>query len=286
MYQCEHCRQSIQKQNVCPNCGTTVYSAIGKIICGPTAKDMSCCSITVTDKYIIVSRMSKGEANAKRTGGAFGLLGYLVADAAVTKERSCGYYSLNNIAKGIFPYLATGIKKKNAIKLINKDGSDFILIVDQPGFVDSVWKALKKTVAAIQQRIPLVEDGNGRNFGSVICAKPYVTLENFDRVKPGRTPANNQTYTAPSPQPQEAPKAAPTKPVNNPVIITPPPAVTTTSGRKCNHCGANITEESKFCNQCGGKIETPQIRKKNCLRCGEPLDAADKFCSHCGYQVK
>ncbi len=287
MYQCEHCGKSIQKQNICPNCGTTVYSAIGKIICGPTAKDMSCCSITVTDKYIIVSRMSKGEVRAKKySAGVGGLLGYFLVDAALSKQRNCGYYPLSNIAKGISPYLATGIKKKNCIKIINKDGSDFILMVDMPSFSDSVWKAFKKTVAAIQQRIPLVEDGNGKNFGSVICAKPYVTLENFDRVKPGYTPTANQTYTAQKTQSQAAPKTAPAKAVNDPVIVTPPPAVTTISGRKCNHCGANVAEESKFCNQCGGKIETPQIRKKNCLRCGEPLDATDKFCSNCGYQAK
>ncbi len=282
MYQCEHCGQSIQKQNVCPNCGTTVYSAIGKIICGPTAKDMSCCSIAVTDKYIIVSRMSKSEANAKKTGAAaFGLLGYLIADATTSKERNSGYYALGNIAKGIFPYLATGIKKKNAIKLINKDGSDFILIVDQPGFVDSVWKALKKTVDAIRSQIPLVEDGHGKNFGDVVCAKPFVTIENFDKIKSVTINASAAPSTDTADKPQAKAEHA-----NNPVIITPPPASNASpSTEKCANCGAAISADSKFCNQCGQKIQTAQEKINHCLRCSAALDAEDKFCTNCGYPV-
>ncbi|MDO4608215.1 MAG: zinc ribbon domain-containing protein [Clostridia bacterium] len=288
MPQCEYCRKETQKQKVCPDCGTTIYSAMGKIICGPTAKDMSYCSIAVTDKNIIISRMSKGEVNAKRYSGAGGLIGVLIVDAATTKTRECGYYPLKNIQKGIFPYLATGIKKKNAIKLINNDGTDFILIVDQPTFYDSVWKALKKTVAAIGERIPLMEDGSNTNFGNTICTKPYVTLENFDKIKPEYAASASAVSTAPAPQ-----QTSVTQP--QPVVVTPletasnataaPKANSSPVTITCNNCGCNTPLNSKFCNKCGSKIEVEQPKEALCLQCGKKLNDDSKFCHYCGAPV-
>ncbi len=269
MYKCEYCKQETAKNKVCPNCGTTIYSATGKIICGPTAEDMSFCGIFLTDKYIILHRKTKGEVMAKRTSGSFGLLGMLAVDAATTKDRAHGYYAYSDIQKVIFPYMASGLKKKNAIKIINRDGSDFILIVDQPGEWDSVGKALKKTVEGIRARVPMMEDGTGKNYGNVICAKPYVTVGNFDIVRPN--------YTAPQPTPQPTPQGL------------------CFEQYQCGQCGALMSLESKFCMKCGAKLtpdntrvwiveggDSVQPQERKCVGCGTVLDDDDRFCPRCG----
>lgn len=278
MSQCDYCQAQTPKNGCCPNCGNTQYTAGGKIYYGTTGKDVCGCEVAITEKYLIIRKVSSAESKGAAAGRAFGLIGVLVADVASQKVRPHGFYALSNFKKGIFPYRNNGIKKKNAIKLITNDDKDFILVFDKPGFVDGTAKVLKTMVEKIRAAIPVVEDGFNMTYGEQYCINPYVTLDTFDKVKAGYTTPPRQTttqnsYTAPTPNNvQQAPKSA-TTPVNDNIQ-------TANSRRPCPNCGNFVSSTSKFCNECGTKI----IKEKKCLRCGNILGENDKFCGQCGYQ--
>lgn len=52
---------------------------------------------------------------------------------------------------------------------------------------------------------------------------------------------------------------------------------------KCNHCGAEIKENSVFCSECGNKIDVP--KQKFCQKCGHVLSSDSKFCPECGASI-
>ena len=104
MSQCDYCQSQITKIGNCPNCGTTQYTAGGKIYYGATDKDVCGCEVTITEKYLIIRKVSGAESKGAAAGRAFGLLGVFVAEVVSQKVRSHGFYALNNFQKGIFPY--------------------------------------------------------------------------------------------------------------------------------------------------------------------------------------
>lgn len=56
--------------------------------------------------------------------------------------------------------------------------------------------------------------------------------------------------------------------------------------RKCQSCGEEIPENSKFCLKCGTKIETePQADLKKCPKCGATVPSG-KFCLECGAKLE
>lgn len=317
---CDYCQTQTQKTDYCPKCGTTLYTAGGKIYYGTSAEDVCRCEVAITDKYLIIRKVSGAESKGAAVGRAFGLMGVLVADVASQKVRPHGFYKWSLFKKGIFPYQNNGIKKKNAIKLITNDGKDFILLFDKPGFVDGTAKVIKKTVERIRAAIPLVEDGTGKHHGAHYCVNPYVTLNTFDTVKPGDVPPAQQEKPAAPPTRQTAepyppvgarPPATPAQPaapikhstpvppaaqpVKEPItpaaqpVVQPakepvPPAAQPPKvlRRPCPHCGTFVLETNKFCNECGEKMEK---EKKKCLRCAAILDDNDKFCGQCGWKV-
>lgn len=295
MENCCYCKSSIQSGAVCAHCGKIIYTAGGQIIYGKTIKDIVDCEVTITDKYLIIRKVSKAEVRGTRMGNAGGLVGAIIAEAAKSpEEKPHGFYLLSNIAKGIYPYRASGIRRNNAIKLINKDSTDFILIFDKPGFIDGTAKVLKKMVANIRNAVPVFEDGSRLNFGAVLCATPYVTFNTLDKIKaipiasaqPAPTP---EPAPASTPTPNPAPKPATASVPNQPPqpIITPEPknhskdTTTTPTKIRCVRCGNFVFADRNFCNKCGTKI----VHEKRCIRCGKLLEEEDIYCSYCGYKV-
>lgn len=292
MYKCDYCQRGINKVGVCPDCGTTIYMAGGQIVYGATAKDSCGCEVAITEKYLIIRKVSKAESTGTMFGNAGGLLGIVLTDA-VRKSivRPYGFYALSNIQKGIFPYQTNGLKKKNAIKLINKDGTDFILIFDKPGMVDGTKKVLKKMVEYIRAAIPVIEDGSDMNYGNAHCINPFVTLETLDKVK--------SDYAMSMPHPvQQAVVQAKTnlqsevtpiqKNTRSEDCLAQQQVVQTdskTTKVQCLQCGTYVFDGSKFCHECGQKIE-PICQAKRCKQCGTILDYDDKFCYKCGSQVQ
>lgn len=53
---------------------------------------------------------------------------------------------------------------------------------------------------------------------------------------------------------------------------------------KCNHCGAEISEDSKFCSVCGQQILIPG--SVFCPSCGSLGGVDQCFCHKCGFQFK
>lgn len=287
MENCCYCKSSIQNGAVCAHCGKIIYTAGGKIIYGKTIKDIIDCEVTITDKYLIIRKVSKAEVRGTRMGNAGGLVGAIIAEAAKSpEEKPHGFYLLGNIAKGIYPYRASGIKRNNAIKLINKDSTDFILIFDKPGFIDGTARVLKKMVDNIRSSVKVVEDGSRLNFGAVLCANPYVTIDTLDKIK--ATPmVSAQSEPVAEPAPASAPANAPASQQPQQPIITPEPknyskdTVTAPTKIRCVKCGNFVFADRNFCNKCGTKI----VHEKRCIRCGKLLEEEDVYCSYCGYKV-
>lgn len=318
--QCEYCQGTIQNAGTCPNCGTTRYTAAGKIIYGATVKDASGCEVTITEKYLLIRKVSGAESKGKRLSVGFGLLGVLAAEAITTKVRPHGFYALSQIEKAIFPYLTNGIKKKNAIKLINKDGSDFILIFDKPGLVDGTAKVLKKMVENIRASVPLMEDGTNVNYGNLYCAKPFVNADNFDQIKPGYKPSlTTNTYSsaqAPTPAPQSAPKTTPTPtpqsapktttapkavqytaaqsapaPVHTPPVQTPPVQTQPVQTPKASQSGFQSTPVSNASVAANPAVQNNSNVQTSadiihCSVCGNRVSAGNRFCGNCGAKLE
>lgn len=296
---CDYCQTQTQKTDYCPNCGTTLYTAGGKIFYGSTAKDVSGCEVAITDKYLIIRKVSGAESKGAAVGRAFGLLGYLTAEVASQKVRPHGFYDLSIFKKGIFPYQNNGIKKKNAIKLITNDGKDFILLFDKPGFVDGTSKVIKKMVERIRTAIPMVEDGTGRHHGDHYCVNPYVTLDTFDKVKAGYTPPSPKAETpAPSRQTSEpyppvrshtpVTPTQPSTPITPAAPITPPQPSTPVDHVAPVQPSAPITppvpQQKEF--DTSQNAKQPKVLRRPCPNCGNFVLETNKFCNECGNKME
>lgn len=51
--------------------------------------------------------------------------------------------------------------------------------------------------------------------------------------------------------------------------------------KRCIHCGAQITEDSRFCSECGKEIPQDSV----CPHCGASVGESDAFCQNCGKRL-
>lgn len=58
--------------------------------------------------------------------------------------------------------------------------------------------------------------------------------------------------------------------------------------RRCQNCGAEVSESAKFCRGCGCRIETIEKKSKThpCPKCGKEILPGAKFCRHCGDKLE
>lgn len=58
--------------------------------------------------------------------------------------------------------------------------------------------------------------------------------------------------------------------------------------RRCQGCGAHVSESAKFCRSCGGRIETivPKSETHQCPMCNKEIPPGAKFCRHCGSKLE
>ena len=64
---------------------------------------------------------------------------------------------------------------------------------------------------------------------------------------------------------------------------TPPQQQTPQKKIKCQKCGAEAPEGTKFCNECGTKIIKPGSTA--CPKCGAEVPEGVKFCNECGQKM-
>lgn len=53
---------------------------------------------------------------------------------------------------------------------------------------------------------------------------------------------------------------------------------------KCNQCGAELMDGTKFCPNCGAKVEE-KPKRLFCPQCGQEVDPSAAFCPNCGFKL-
>ena len=78
-----------------------------------------------------------------------------------------GFYDLKEIEKVIYPYRNSKFKKNNALKIVNKDGSDMII-------KQVIGAVSMDKLAACFQAGGVKIDSSCTDYGKVFCSKPFV----------------------------------------------------------------------------------------------------------------
>ena len=271
MATCEFCKNTIQDKMPCPHCGTVIAAATATFVYGQTKKQTLGCEIRVTDKYIIVRSISKKEAAA--TFGAtvasvgFGVFGVLAAAGInkMTNKKCYGYYDLVDVQKAIFPYHNDVYQKDtSAIKIINKDGTDFIVHFFRNA---EIARAFAEGLAKAGV---YVENGSASNYGHVFCSQPFVDENTFGTrvcqsaaafvqlnkrqfVVSSNTAAtaSNQYQVMPQMAQPQASTSEKQTTVENNSFDTKQVAACAEEIRVCPGCGKQLDKPTRFCTSCG-----------------------------------
>lgn len=85
---------------------------------------------------------------------------------------------MTDIQKAIFPYHNNTYKKDTAVKIINKDGSDFIIHFNLNGLLFSA-KTARTFVEGLAKVGIHIENGSASNYGYLFCSQPFVDENAF-----------------------------------------------------------------------------------------------------------
>ena len=171
MATCDFCKNKEQKNGECVYCGNTYLGGEADVLFGMTHKEKVPCRFSITNKYLIIMGIGAGELLGKGAAfGAFGILGEALAEKAIKHDNVHGFYDLREIAKIIFPYQCPKIKHKRAMKIINADGTDFILDLTRSGMLTSTTQKVVTTLAALGV---YVESGE-RRLNSSSCTSTKI----------------------------------------------------------------------------------------------------------------
>lgn len=211
---------------VCPICGEILFSPIDAQLCyGDKKSKRADVLFAVSDRYIFVHKLKGFE----RTIYALGIIGGIILAAIVrtVKEKRMPYsfVDLNDVDHIIAPYRNKKYKKDDVMKVIMKDGTDFIIKTSQITIMPTA-QFLK------EKGIPLI-DGSDKNYGETFCERPFFRPDAIGRsVAPSAaskikmlkknfvapavahtcvtsTSAAAAPQAQPQPQPQQQPKASP-----------------------------------------------------------------------------
>lgn len=307
---CKLCKTDGETAGKCKNCGNSYFDGCADFIYGKTEKESFGCECILTNKYLIVRRVTKkemlGGTAMVATGG---LLGAAV-NSAINKARKMtfGFYDINEFDKVIFPFNAKGIKTDTAFRIVNKDGSDFILHFDLNGmFCKKIAKSFQKALETAGIKI---EQGSSEKQ-TQCCQKPFVNEQNFYlRVAPSAAKfvqlteeqfvaspcvpgasANAIPEKASEPEDTNAvTEVAPTQ-EETPVIeeIAPSPVsevVATTPETEEVATEVTLPSSDPAPAEPASEVETETKSGKFCGKCGFPTYVADQlFCAECGAKL-
>lgn len=248
MARCEYCKNEIPKGSHCPYCGKMlIYMAEAKFVSGATFSESAICEVTLTDKYILLRKVSMAEHIRSGTNAQLGLTGFLVNNTVDRiKKKSHGYYDLREIQKVVYPCKTTSLNKDNVFRVVNKDGTDFAIACDSSGFLGPKKTAKKIADFFRSFNIP-VEDGSNapqptfsmhpfvdkETFGRRVCgsAASFVQLTDEQFVSGYISEFPKQNYVQ-----QHRPFAG------RPQFVF------------CTACGNKVSWDSNFCDECGNRI--------------------------------
>ncbi len=153
MAYCDFCKNEYHGGDFCPNCGG-VYAYLNNIsfVYGTDPTQATPTDIYITDKYIIAYN--------------------LAAAPYYNGNNVYGYYDLKEIHKVIYPYYTRKYKKATAIKVINRDYTDFILADLHPQNAAEIVNLLASLGVT-------VEDGSGVTYEDTYCQYPFVTYDTY-----------------------------------------------------------------------------------------------------------
>lgn len=172
MAHCEFCKNEHDRKQACPYCGTPLFSVVGDVIYGATEREVVPAELTLTDRFLILRRVTAGETmGTAAAGAAFGMIGVLVASAAEgARKKLYAYYDLREVQKFIYPYHTAVLKKDVAVKLVNRDGTDMVFKFPP--------RAAKQFVERLQSISVYVENGVGTQY-TACCMAPFVDAKSY-----------------------------------------------------------------------------------------------------------
>lgn len=266
MARCDFCKAAEIVAGSCPNCGRILCNFQECHIISGTKPSTELARISLTDKYMMLYIRGAGKTVAS---ASFGLLGALAAEALSSGNRY-GFYDLKEIEKVIYPYRNSKFKKDNALKIVNKDGSDMII-------KQVIGAVSMDKIAACFKAGGVTIDSSCKDYGKVFCAKPFVDKKTMAAricpsaisfVKPvkGNFPAESVSgQNVPEPV-----KAEPVKQEEPKVVYAPP---------------VDMKVEEKKAEK--EPVSSPPVQEsapefKFCFKCGNKIPANDLFCGKCG----
>lgn len=248
MARCDYCKSAELIGATCPNCGRILCNFQECHIISGTKASTELARITITDKYMILYVRGTGKTVA---AASFGVLGALAANALSSGNRY-GFYDLKEIEKVVYPYRNSKFKKDNALKIVNKDGSD--MIIKQ---VIGAVSMDKLAVCFKAGGVPI--DSSGTDYGKVFCNKPFVDKKTMAaRICPsavGFVKPVKGNFAAESVGGAVESAPAPTPTPVQPVNVEPVQASSTQQDapafKFCFKCGNKIGADDLFCAKCG-----------------------------------
>lgn len=186
---CNSCKNPLEKGASCSHCGQLLLNAPAMFVYGQTAKDACGCIANLTDRYLIVQKQSAKKTVAGDILTIFqettflGLIPDLLIDGARHAAKKAaklfyGFYDLKEIDHVVFPYRNNAFQNDSALKIMNADGSDFILHFSIHGNAlnERNAKAFADCFAKAGVR---VVDGSSQQLGDLFCAHPFVDANTF-----------------------------------------------------------------------------------------------------------
>ena len=269
MARCDFCKSAELVGATCPNCGRILCNFQECHIISGAKASTEIARISLTDKYMMLYIRGAGKTVA---AASFGLLGALAAEALSSGTRY-GFYDFKEMEKVIYPYRNSKFKKDNALKIVNKDGSDMII----KQVIGAI--SMDKLAACFKAGgVPI--DSSCTDYGKVFCAKPFVDKKTMAaRICPSaagfvKPVKGNFLAASVSGQPASAPVSAPApEPVKKqePEVVYAPPVEKKEAAEPVVKDTVTPTPEK----------ETPPAYKF-CFNCGNKIAADDMFCGKCG----
>ena len=160
-----------KKSAVCPICGEILYAPVDAYLCyGDRKSKRVDVLFTVSDRYIFFHKLKGFE----RPIYALGIIGGIILAAIVRtfKENRMPYsfIDLNDVDRIIAPYKNKKYKKDDAMKVIMKDGTDFIIKTSSVSIMPTANFLSKSGVKLV--------DGTSLHHGETFCERPYFVAPN------------------------------------------------------------------------------------------------------------